>query len=124
MLIMVVPYQTSPQKQRVQVWLWTGVILIIYSVLVSLFKVKNRGVFPLLIPGHGLTLLQDILSNYYCNQSSLESLEEGIKMKLDLFHSIKMSFIMAMRPTGGYCSIKYVNKYRKENSRQHLTSQV
>jgi len=121
---MVVPYQTSPQKQRVQVWLWTGVILIIYSVLVSLFKVKNRGVFALLIPGHGLTLLQDILLNYYCNQSNLESLEEGIKMKLDLFHSIKMSFIMAMKLTGGYCSIKYVNKYRKKNSRQHLTSQV
>jgi len=43
MLIMIVPYQSSPQKQRMQVYLWSAVILIIYSVLVSLFRVKNRG---------------------------------------------------------------------------------
>ncbi|KAG5727997.1 Magnesium transporter protein 1 [Termitomyces sp. T112] len=43
MLIMVVPYQTSPSRQRVQVYLWTGVFVVVYSVLVSLFRVKNRG---------------------------------------------------------------------------------
>ncbi|KAF8964700.1 oligosaccharyl transferase subunit OST3/OST6 family [Flammula alnicola] len=43
MLILVVPLQSSPQRQRLQVYLWTGVIMIIYSVLVSLFRVKNRG---------------------------------------------------------------------------------
>jgi len=43
MLILVVPYQSSPQRQRLQVYLWTGVVMIIYSVLVSLFKVKNKG---------------------------------------------------------------------------------
>jgi len=43
MLILVIPYQSSPQRQRLQVYLWTGVIMIIYSVLVSLFRVKNRG---------------------------------------------------------------------------------
>jgi len=43
MLILVVPYQTSPQRQRAQVYLWTGVIFIMFSVLVSLFRVKNRG---------------------------------------------------------------------------------
>ncbi|EDR14302.1 oligosaccharyl transferase subunit OST3/OST6 family [Laccaria bicolor S238N-H82] len=43
MLIMIVPYQSSPQRQRLQVYLWTGVIMIIYSVLLSLFRVKNRG---------------------------------------------------------------------------------
>ncbi|KAF8910946.1 oligosaccharyl transferase subunit OST3/OST6 family [Gymnopilus junonius] len=43
MLILVVPYQTSPQRQRIQVYLWTGVTMIVYSVLVSLFRVKNRG---------------------------------------------------------------------------------
>lgn len=43
MLILVVPYQSSPQRQRVQVYIWTGVTMIVYSVLVSLFRVKNRG---------------------------------------------------------------------------------
>ncbi|KAF8201821.1 oligosaccharyl transferase subunit OST3/OST6 family [Pholiota molesta] len=43
MLILVVPLQSSPQRQRLQVYLWTGVLMIIYSVLVSLFRVKNRG---------------------------------------------------------------------------------
>ncbi|PPR08101.1 hypothetical protein CVT24_010562 [Panaeolus cyanescens] len=43
MLTLVVPYQSSPQRQRIQVYLWTGVIMIVYSVLVSLFRVKNRG---------------------------------------------------------------------------------
>ncbi|TFK29952.1 dolichyl-diphosphooligosaccharide-protein glycotransferase [Coprinopsis marcescibilis] len=43
MLTVVVPYQQSPTKQRMQIWIWTGVIVIIYSVLVSVFRVKNRG---------------------------------------------------------------------------------
>ncbi|KDR81638.1 hypothetical protein GALMADRAFT_239708 [Galerina marginata CBS 339.88] len=43
MLILVVPYQSSPHRQRMQVYLWTGVTMIVYSVLVSLFRVKNRG---------------------------------------------------------------------------------
>ncbi|KAK7054860.1 oligosaccharyl transferase subunit ost3/OST6 [Paramarasmius palmivorus] len=43
MLIMIVPYQSSPSRQRLQVYLWSGVILLVYSVLVTLFKVKNRG---------------------------------------------------------------------------------
>ncbi|KAF9533002.1 oligosaccharyl transferase subunit OST3/OST6 family [Crepidotus variabilis] len=43
MLIMVVPYQKSPSRQRIQIYLWTGVIMIMYSVLVSIFRVKNRG---------------------------------------------------------------------------------
>lgn len=45
MLILIVPYQTSPQRQRMQVYVWTGVTMIVYSVLVSLFRVKNRGIF-------------------------------------------------------------------------------
>lgn len=40
---MVVPYQTSPGRQQMQVWLWSATIFIIFSVLVSLFRVKNRG---------------------------------------------------------------------------------
>ncbi|KAJ3523790.1 hypothetical protein NM688_g8668 [Phlebia brevispora] len=43
MLTMVVPYQLSPKRQQAQVWLWTIVIFIMYSVLISLFRVKNRG---------------------------------------------------------------------------------
>lgn len=43
MLIMIVPTQSSPHRQRLQIYLWTGVIMIMYSVLVSLFRVKNRG---------------------------------------------------------------------------------
>ncbi|EKM55563.1 uncharacterized protein PHACADRAFT_144077 [Phanerochaete carnosa HHB-10118-sp] len=50
MLTMVAPYQTSPRRQQWQVWLWSAVICIIFSVLVSLFRVKNRGYpFKLLI---------------------------------------------------------------------------
>lgn len=43
MLTLVVPRQLSPSRQRMQVYLWTGVIFVMYSVLVSLFKEKNRG---------------------------------------------------------------------------------
>ncbi|KAK1236532.1 oligosaccharyl transferase subunit ost3/OST6 [Marasmius sp. AFHP31] len=43
MLMLIVPYQTSPSRQRVQIYLWTGVIFLVFSVLISLFKVKNRG---------------------------------------------------------------------------------
>ncbi|KAL0581709.1 oligosaccharyl transferase subunit ost3/OST6 [Marasmius crinis-equi] len=42
MLMMIVPYQSSPARQRVQIYLWTGVIFLVYSVLITLFKVKNR----------------------------------------------------------------------------------
>lgn len=44
MLTMVTPYQTSPSRQRMQIYLWSAVIFIMFSVLVSLFRVKNRGV--------------------------------------------------------------------------------
>ncbi|KAK2466903.1 hypothetical protein APHAL10511_001161 [Amanita phalloides] len=43
MLILVIPKQTSPNRQRVQVYLWTTVIMIVYSILLSLFRVKNKG---------------------------------------------------------------------------------
>jgi len=43
MLTLVVPTQMSPTRQRIQVYLWTTVIILIFSILVSLFKVKNRG---------------------------------------------------------------------------------
>ena len=43
MLTVVTPYTASPRRQRAQVYLWSFVIFIMYSVLVSLFRVKNRG---------------------------------------------------------------------------------
>ncbi|KII88486.1 hypothetical protein PLICRDRAFT_54324 [Plicaturopsis crispa FD-325 SS-3] len=43
MLTVVTPYQSSQSRQRTQIYLWTTVILIIFSILVSLFRVKNRG---------------------------------------------------------------------------------
>ncbi|GBE82000.1 Dolichyl-diphosphooligosaccharide--protein glycosyltransferase subunit 3 [Sparassis crispa] len=43
MLILVTPAQLSPSRQRAQVYLWTAVIFIMFSVLISFFKVKNRG---------------------------------------------------------------------------------
>ena len=43
MLTVVTPMQSSPARQRAQVYLWSGVILIVFSILISLFRVKNRG---------------------------------------------------------------------------------
>ncbi|KAH7926327.1 hypothetical protein BV22DRAFT_1118985 [Leucogyrophana mollusca] len=43
MLTVVTPHQLSPTRQRTQVYLWTAVNLIVFSILVSLFRVKNRG---------------------------------------------------------------------------------
>ena len=45
MLTVVIPKQASPNRQRLQIYLWTAVILIVYSILVSIFRVKNRGMF-------------------------------------------------------------------------------
>ncbi|KAE9391651.1 oligosaccharyl transferase subunit OST3/OST6 family [Gymnopus androsaceus JB14] len=43
MLTMIVPYQSSPARQRLQIYLWSGVLMLVFSVLVTLFRVKNRG---------------------------------------------------------------------------------
>ncbi|KAI0322241.1 oligosaccharyl transferase subunit OST3/OST6 family [Amylostereum chailletii] len=43
MLALVAPLQTSRSRQKIQIYLWTGVIFIMFSVLISLFRVKNRG---------------------------------------------------------------------------------
>lgn len=43
MLTVVTPYTTSPSRQKAQVYLWSIVIFIMYSVLLSLFRMKNRG---------------------------------------------------------------------------------
>jgi oligosaccharyltransferase complex subunit gamma len=43
MLTLVAPLQTSPTRQRTQIYLWSGVIFILFSVLVSFFRVKNGG---------------------------------------------------------------------------------
>ncbi|KAI0928544.1 hypothetical protein AcW1_005756 [Taiwanofungus camphoratus] len=43
MLTTIVPNQISPQRQRAQIYLWIAVVFIMFSVLISIFRVKNRG---------------------------------------------------------------------------------
>ncbi|KAG8217540.1 hypothetical protein J3R82DRAFT_5689 [Butyriboletus roseoflavus] len=43
MLTIVTPYQKSPARQRTQVYLWTFVNFLVFSILISLFRIKNRG---------------------------------------------------------------------------------
>ncbi|KAK7014849.1 hypothetical protein R3P38DRAFT_2997956 [Favolaschia claudopus] len=43
MLTMVIPYQTTAQRQRFQIYLWSAIVMSVYSILIVLFKVKNRG---------------------------------------------------------------------------------
>lgn len=43
MLILVAPLQSDPARQKLQFYLWTFVIWVLFSVLVSFFKIKNRG---------------------------------------------------------------------------------
>ncbi|KAI0306559.1 oligosaccharyl transferase subunit OST3/OST6 family [Multifurca ochricompacta] len=43
MLTLVAPLQASPARQRTQIYLWSGVVFILFSVLVSFFRLKNRG---------------------------------------------------------------------------------
>ncbi|KAL1728711.1 hypothetical protein EV714DRAFT_252376 [Schizophyllum commune] len=43
MLINVVPLQKSVSRQTTQIYIWTAVIFILYSLLFSLFRIKNRG---------------------------------------------------------------------------------
>jgi hypothetical protein len=51
MLTLVTPMQTSPRRQRLQIYLWSGVIFVVFSILISLFRVKNRGAW-LISVGH------------------------------------------------------------------------
>jgi hypothetical protein len=66
MLTIVTPYQKSPARQRTQVYLFTLVNFLIFSILVSLFRLKNRGMFR---PFCSVTMLiendQGIPSNSY-----------------------------------------------------------
>ncbi|KAJ7168799.1 hypothetical protein C8R46DRAFT_239676 [Mycena filopes] len=43
MLIVVVPSQLSARKQRIHVYAWSTVILLVYSALVGLYKAKRTG---------------------------------------------------------------------------------
>ncbi|KAH9981279.1 oligosaccharyl transferase subunit OST3/OST6 family [Lactifluus volemus] len=43
MLTLVAPIQTSPTRQRMQVYLWSGIVFVLFSVLVSFFRLKNGG---------------------------------------------------------------------------------
>ncbi|EIW66327.1 hypothetical protein TREMEDRAFT_45798 [Tremella mesenterica DSM 1558] len=42
-LTLFVPSQTSPAKQRVGVYLWLGMLIVVFSLLMKLFRMKNGG---------------------------------------------------------------------------------
>ncbi|WVQ78613.1 hypothetical protein IAT38_000699 [Cryptococcus sp. DSM 104549] len=42
-LTLLVPSQTSPVKQRFGVYLWLGMLLVVFSLLMKLFRLKNGG---------------------------------------------------------------------------------
>lgn len=73
MLTVVIPKQASPNRQRLQIYLWTAVILIVYSILVSLFRAKNRGMFqPSIFRSSRLkNFAKVILSSYSCEVSQI-----------------------------------------------------
>jgi hypothetical protein len=43
MLIMVVPHQRTALNQRLHVYFWTASIVLVYSLLVGFYKIKNTG---------------------------------------------------------------------------------
>ncbi|KIM65292.1 hypothetical protein SCLCIDRAFT_539085 [Scleroderma citrinum Foug A] len=43
MLTIVAPRQLSPIRQRTQIYVWTAINFVVFSILVSIFRVKNRG---------------------------------------------------------------------------------
>ncbi|OCF55997.1 oligosaccharyltransferase complex subunit gamma [Kwoniella mangroviensis CBS 10435] len=42
-LTVLIPAQSSPIKQRVGVYLWLGMLIIVFSLLIKLFRMKNGG---------------------------------------------------------------------------------
>jgi oligosaccharyltransferase complex subunit gamma len=42
-LTVLVPAQSSPVKQRIGVYLWLGLLVIVFSLLMKLFRLKNGG---------------------------------------------------------------------------------
>lgn len=74
MLTLVTPLQSSPGRQRAQVYLWTGVILVVFSILISLFRVKNRGelLWYRFSDQVSNIRLQAIPSSYFCKVSKVK----------------------------------------------------
>ena len=42
-LILLVPRTLKPAQQRLAIYIWCGVTILLYSTLISIFKVKNAG---------------------------------------------------------------------------------
>lgn len=42
-LTTLVPAQTSPSKQRIGVYVWVGMLVVVFSLLFKLFKIKMPG---------------------------------------------------------------------------------
>ncbi|CAD6576916.1 MAG: oligosaccharyl transferase subunit ost3/OST6 [Tremellales sp. Tagirdzhanova-0007] len=47
-LTIFVPAQSSPVKQRIGVYIWLGMLLVVFSLLMKLFKLKNGG-YPFML---------------------------------------------------------------------------
>jgi hypothetical protein len=64
MLTLVAPAQTSRYRQKLQIWAFTAVIFIVFSILISLFRVKSRrkSAWGLDSSSASLTALQNTLS--------------------------------------------------------------
>jgi oligosaccharyltransferase complex subunit gamma len=44
-----VPRMTHPGRQTIAVWAWSTILLIVFSFLISIFKIKN-GAYPFYLP--------------------------------------------------------------------------
>ncbi|KZO95177.1 oligosaccharyl transferase subunit OST3/OST6 family [Calocera viscosa TUFC12733] len=42
-LILLVPRIPSPTRQRASIYLWTGIVFVLFSILLSFFRIKNGG---------------------------------------------------------------------------------
>jgi oligosaccharyltransferase complex subunit gamma len=47
-LTALVPAQTSPTKQRIGVYLWLGILIVVFGILMKIFRIKNGG-YPFFI---------------------------------------------------------------------------
>lgn len=96
MLILVTPLQPSPQRQRAQIYLWTAIIMVIYSILVSFFRLKNKG---------ASTLLQTylVVIAYKCCRVSLQAVLLGQCITAVVVHPLMKSDIIAPMSSARAC---------------------
>ena len=82
MLINVVPLQKSVSRQTTQIYIWTAVIFILYSLLFSLFRIKNRGAVKLTNPFSSYLRVSRI--SIQASSVVLEAIAECIRLAIML----------------------------------------